>query len=271
MDPTNRTPAGDQYSLGCVLYYALTGHVPYPEGSAVEKMMAHQLKEPTPMRELAPDGAGRAGSGRQAADGEDGGRAVQRVRRGRRGAGAVPRRSPGGVRRQPRRDGRSGQPVEQLAARSAVAVERRRASVAAVVESGRAHQSQAAVGCRSAGHADAAAVAAAFQRRPAQPRLLPGDRRRRHHQRGPHAHAAGRRAGALPKLPTRNEKPDLKPAKGARPAPSPAPAPVEEEADAPAWAEEAPESKGTVGPIALTAIAVVLMAAVYYGATVLMK
>ncbi len=53
MEPTNRTPAGDQYSLGCVLYYALTGHVPFPEGSAVEKMMAHQMKEPTPISELA--------------------------------------------------------------------------------------------------------------------------------------------------------------------------------------------------------------------------
>src|SRR5262249_17290060 len=44
MEPTNRTPAGDQYSLGCVLYYCLTGQVPFPEGSAVEKMMAHQTK-----------------------------------------------------------------------------------------------------------------------------------------------------------------------------------------------------------------------------------
>src|SRR5262245_2748085 len=55
MEPTNRTPAGDQYSLGCVLYFALTGRVPFPEGSAVEKMMAHQTKEPIPVRELAPD------------------------------------------------------------------------------------------------------------------------------------------------------------------------------------------------------------------------
>ena len=55
MEPTNRTPAGDQYSLGCVLYYCLTGRVPFPEGSAVEKMMAHQTKEPTPIKELAPD------------------------------------------------------------------------------------------------------------------------------------------------------------------------------------------------------------------------
>lgn len=55
LEPTNRTPAGDQYSLGCVLYYCLTGQVPHPEGSAVEKMMAHQSKEPTPIRDLAPD------------------------------------------------------------------------------------------------------------------------------------------------------------------------------------------------------------------------
>lgn len=55
MDPANRTPAGDQYSLGCTLYFALTGRVPFPEGSAVEKMMAHQMKEPTPVRELNPE------------------------------------------------------------------------------------------------------------------------------------------------------------------------------------------------------------------------
>jgi serine/threonine protein kinase len=55
MEPTNRTPSGDQYSLGCVLYYCLTGRVPFPEGSAVEKMMAHQTREPVPIKEFAPD------------------------------------------------------------------------------------------------------------------------------------------------------------------------------------------------------------------------
>jgi serine/threonine-protein kinase len=55
MEPTNRTPAGDQYSLGCCLYHFLTGKYPFPEGSAVEKMMAHQYKQPTPVKELAPD------------------------------------------------------------------------------------------------------------------------------------------------------------------------------------------------------------------------
>jgi serine/threonine-protein kinase len=55
MEPTNRTAAGDQYSLGCSLYFFLAGRYPFPEGSAVEKMMAHQYKQPTPIKELVPN------------------------------------------------------------------------------------------------------------------------------------------------------------------------------------------------------------------------
>jgi serine/threonine-protein kinase len=55
MDPNNLTPVGDQYSLGCVLYYCLAGRYPFPEGSAVEKMMAHQTKEPEAITDLSPD------------------------------------------------------------------------------------------------------------------------------------------------------------------------------------------------------------------------
>lgn len=55
MEPTIRTPAGDQYSLGCVLYYCLTGRYPFPEGSAVEKMMAHQSKQPAPITQFNPE------------------------------------------------------------------------------------------------------------------------------------------------------------------------------------------------------------------------
>jgi serine/threonine protein kinase len=55
MDPTNLNPIGDQYSLGCVLYYCLTGEYPFPEGTAAEKMMAHQFKQPRPIRELNPE------------------------------------------------------------------------------------------------------------------------------------------------------------------------------------------------------------------------
>jgi hypothetical protein len=55
MDPNNLTPLGDQYSLGCVLYYCLTGRYPFPDGTAVQKMMSHQHKQPTPIRELNAD------------------------------------------------------------------------------------------------------------------------------------------------------------------------------------------------------------------------
>jgi serine/threonine-protein kinase len=54
IEPTLRTAAGDQYSLGCVLYFCLTGQNPFPEGNAVQKMMAHQAQEPTPVRKVAP-------------------------------------------------------------------------------------------------------------------------------------------------------------------------------------------------------------------------
>jgi serine/threonine-protein kinase len=55
MDPTNLTPLGDQYSLGCTLYHCVTGQYPFPDGTAVEKMMAHQTKQPKPLRQLSPE------------------------------------------------------------------------------------------------------------------------------------------------------------------------------------------------------------------------
>jgi serine/threonine-protein kinase len=55
MDPTNLTPLGDQYSLGCTMYYCLAGRYPFPDGTAVDKMMCHQHKQPTPLKELAPE------------------------------------------------------------------------------------------------------------------------------------------------------------------------------------------------------------------------
>jgi serine/threonine-protein kinase len=55
LDPLNRTVLGDQYSLGCILYYCLTGRYPFNEANPVKKMLAHQHQEPTPIRELVPD------------------------------------------------------------------------------------------------------------------------------------------------------------------------------------------------------------------------
>jgi len=51
LDPTQRTPAGDQYSLGCVLYFCLAGRLPF-EGSAADKLQAHRTKQPDPIQSL---------------------------------------------------------------------------------------------------------------------------------------------------------------------------------------------------------------------------
>ncbi len=44
----------DLYSLGCSLYQMLAGRVPFPEGGAVEKFLAHAEKTPAPLAKLRP-------------------------------------------------------------------------------------------------------------------------------------------------------------------------------------------------------------------------
>jgi CheY-like chemotaxis protein len=45
----------DIYSLGCTLYRFLTGQVPFPEGSAEDKLLAHRQRLPQLVTALCPD------------------------------------------------------------------------------------------------------------------------------------------------------------------------------------------------------------------------
>jgi eukaryotic-like serine/threonine-protein kinase len=44
----------DLYSLGCTFYYLLTGRVPYPGGSTLEKLIRHSTEEAEPVERLRP-------------------------------------------------------------------------------------------------------------------------------------------------------------------------------------------------------------------------
>lgn len=54
-DPTRIIPVSDLYSLGCTLYYAVTGKVPYPGGNAVEKMRRCLREPPLPPQSIQHD------------------------------------------------------------------------------------------------------------------------------------------------------------------------------------------------------------------------
>ena len=45
----------DIYSLGCTLYFLLAGRPPFPGGSAMEKVVAHVERDPTPLAEQRED------------------------------------------------------------------------------------------------------------------------------------------------------------------------------------------------------------------------
>jgi serine/threonine-protein kinase len=45
----------DLYSLGCTFYYVLTGQVPFPANTPMEKLLKHHLEEPQPVESLRPE------------------------------------------------------------------------------------------------------------------------------------------------------------------------------------------------------------------------
>lgn len=45
----------DLYSLGCTFYFLLTGQVPFPGGSAMEKLVRHSTVQPRPVEQLRPE------------------------------------------------------------------------------------------------------------------------------------------------------------------------------------------------------------------------
>jgi serine/threonine-protein kinase len=53
-NPDGRDVRSDLYSLGCTLYYLLTGQVPFPGGTWTEKLLRHEYEAPAPLRDLAP-------------------------------------------------------------------------------------------------------------------------------------------------------------------------------------------------------------------------
>jgi serine/threonine-protein kinase len=48
-DAHTATVASDLYSLGCTLYHALTGQVPFPDKNSVRQMLRHTNETPKPL------------------------------------------------------------------------------------------------------------------------------------------------------------------------------------------------------------------------------
>jgi serine/threonine protein kinase len=54
-DPRSADVRSDIYSLGCSLYFMLTGQPPFPEGTVLQKLLQHQGDEPPDPRNFRPE------------------------------------------------------------------------------------------------------------------------------------------------------------------------------------------------------------------------
>ena len=55
VDAQNVTPKTDQYSLGCTMFYLLSGRLPFVKSNGVEKIQAHRQEKAPSIKSLVPD------------------------------------------------------------------------------------------------------------------------------------------------------------------------------------------------------------------------